>query len=205
MQINRINNYNPKFGTKINGNLESVINTLAEKGYPKLEQCHLDVLKSIKNDGLKGTKLCLNYGFMRGPRVDLESPIMEKSNDLISEILTNIEKSYHTADSFIKNATVEAGIAALHLHTALVGNLDDNQDFAIAGIDVSRFDDRYTYDEKMLGLTKLKISPEKLLWSLKPGENNLSKLIVEYHKNLEKAYIRAKNAYENYISISTSN
>jgi len=203
MKITKINT-TPSFGTQYNKNLESVVYKLAKKGYPKLEQKHLDVLKRLQNDGINSTSLNLEYSLFGNPKLILESKTLAKASNLVEEIMESLREHYLSLDGRIVDASVNLALKTKELLNAISGEFEYDEDFVNTGIDLSR-EDEPSKLECMLGLDEYPFSVDKLLDALSPDNKDISIDIKNYHKNLEYNYNTVLQEFMDYNSIVNSN
>ena len=204
MKVYPINNTNQNFGSTYNKNLEVVIDTLAKKGYSKLNQGHLDTLIALKTDGLKNVSLNIDYSFPDFPRLIVESELINKGSDLVATVLEKVREYYGIDEPRILDASIEAAAETLKLCSALKGDLSYENDFISQGIDLSRHGKPYTKEEQFCGLTKFDIDIDKLLEMLDP-KNKIPEKLVRFHNKLLLQTQRTRANFAKFMAISKSN
>ena len=200
MRIQNYNNNTPNFGTQCSYNIDKIFNALA-KTHPKVTQGHLDVLKAIKNDGLKDVTLKLVVSKDMGARLVLDSELINDAMELITDIQQDTYDVFEMVDKRRHDSGMLAIDAGQELNNKLLGVMNDEGDLAIMGTDISKESANPTFFEQMTGFCNLPVATDKFLQCFKPGKQNLSTEIVKYHTELQKAYDKALKAYENFVDI----
>ena len=204
MRINSLETTNQNFKSTYNKNLEYVVTSLAKKGYPKLHQGHLDTLRHLEDDGLKGVSLNLDCTFKEYPRLIVESELMNKCTDFVTEVLEKVRASYGTTEPRILDASMAAASETLKLCAALKGELPYGSDFISEGVNLSRDDKPFSKEERFYGLTVFDLDIDKLLEFLEPC-NKVPESIIRYHSKLYLQAQRTKAEYAKFLAILKSN